>query len=270
MLWSKIMFFSQLLSYSGGYDYGAKKDGSDWFIVAGIIIPFVLFPLYFVYLRNRQKHKIISWLGNKMPEAYSDFSFREIQAVLAIAMIKRDQYLFMVKRSRIHQFVSGNHNGRELDVDELIEFFTDGKIPLVDLIDWCNKHTTYEQKLETFSFLSQIALIDNELTSLEKEYLLFVIRKFALRNQDIPESVQNQLFENNSKKVGESKIKFHSCFDILELSENASAKEIKDAYRKLVKKFHPDSHPHLSSDEKKQLAERFQQVQEAYNELMSV
>ena len=264
------MCFSKLLSYSGSYDYGAKKDDSDWFIIAGIIIPFVLFPLYFVYLRNRQKHKIISWLGKKMPEAYSDFSFREIQAVLAVAMIKRDQYLFMAKRSRIHQFIGAYYHAKELDVDELIDFFTDGKIPLVDLIDWCNRHTTYEQKLETFSFLSQIALIDNELTDLEKEYLLFVIRKFGLRNQDVPESVQDQLFESNRRKVGESKIKFHSCFNILELSENASAKEIKDAYRKLAKRFHPDSHPHLSSDEKKQLAERFQQVQEAYNELMSV
>jgi DnaJ-domain-containing protein 1 len=240
-------------------------DGIVYFVV-----PIILFIIYFIYLRSKHKHKIITWIDRKFPIAFSEFSFREIQIVLAIAMIKRDLYLFTAKKARIHHFIDSNYQGKELDVDEIIDFFMDGKIPLVDLIEWCNRYATYEQKLQTFSFLSQIALIDNELIDQEREYLLFVIRKFEIRNQDIPEKLQSHLFESSRKKVSAPKVKFHSCFEILELNESASAKEIKDAYRRLVKKYHPDSQPHLSSDEKKQLAVQFQQVQEAYDELMSV
>ncbi|WP_430402358.1 DnaJ domain-containing protein [Fluviicola sp.] len=234
------------------------------------LIPLIVFTLYYIYLRSKHKHKIIEWVDRKFPSSFSEFSFREIQTVLAVAMIKRDRHLFMAKRSRIHQFISNNYNGKKLDVDEIIDFFLDGKIPLVDLMEWCNEFAAYEQKLQTFSFLAEIALIDNELIDKEREYLLFVIRKFEIRNQDIPEILQDHLFESSRKKVSAPKVRFYSCFEILELNESASAKEIKEAHRRLVKKYHPDSQPHLSPDEKKQLAERFQQVQEAYNELMSV
>ena len=40
-----------------------------------------------------------------------------------------------------------------------------------------------------------------------------------------------------------------SYYDILELQKNASADEIKQAYRKLAKKYHPDLYTHASEAE---------------------
>jgi molecular chaperone DnaJ len=51
-------------------------------------------------------------------------------------------------------------------------------------------------------------------------------------------------------------------YNILGVAENASADEIKKAYRRLAKKFHPDANPNDT-----QAAERFKEISEAYSVL---
>ena len=57
------------------------------------------------------------------------------------------------------------------------------------------------------------------------------------------------------------------AYKILELSENASIPEIKKAYRKMVKKYHPDKVIHLGKAHQKGAEEKFRKVQEAYEQL---
>ena len=53
-------------------------------------------------------------------------------------------------------------------------------------------------------------------------------------------------------------------YEILKVSKNATYEEIKEAYRKLVLKYHPDKVP---PEKKKEAEEKFKEISEAYEVL---
>ncbi|MGI2907843.1 J domain-containing protein [Tolypothrix sp. VBCCA 56010] len=63
------------------------------------------------------------------------------------------------------------------------------------------------------------------------------------------------------------RLDIHHAYEILGLKPGASHKEVKQAYRKLVKVWHPDSF--LSLQEKQKAEERIKKINEAYNQLKS-
>src|SRR5262245_42340010 len=57
-------------------------------------------------------------------------------------------------------------------------------------------------------------------------------------------------------------VKFRAYYEILGVARTTKEEEIKKAYRKLARKYHPDLNPN-----NKQAEERFKQIQEAYEVL---
>lgn len=69
--------------------------------------------------------------------------------------------------------------------------------------------------------------------------------------------------EYEEQETSESPLKKY--YDVLEISENASPDEIKKAYKRLVRQWHPDTH---KSSERKQMAEKeMKKINEAYDML---
>ncbi|MDW7739766.1 MAG: DnaJ C-terminal domain-containing protein [Bacillota bacterium] len=59
-------------------------------------------------------------------------------------------------------------------------------------------------------------------------------------------------------------VKFQDYYELLGVDRKASEKEIKSAYRKMARKWHPDLHP---AAEKKEAEEKFKRINEAYEVL---
>ena len=57
------------------------------------------------------------------------------------------------------------------------------------------------------------------------------------------------------------------AYKILEINASATQAEIKAAYRKMAKKYHPDKVLHLGKEHQKGAEEKFRKVQEAYEQL---
>ncbi|MEO1715233.1 MAG: DnaJ domain-containing protein, partial [Bacteroidota bacterium] len=65
--------------------------------------------------------------------------------------------------------------------------------------------------------------------------------------------------------TGEASSQRARFYQILEVSSAATDEEVKKSYRRLVKKYHPDLVQHLGEDVQKAAAEKFQNLQEAYD-----
>ncbi len=93
-------------------------------------------------------------------------------------------------------------------------------------------------------------------------------------------SQYRQSFEGKeSKRTGEKKFTdSKSRFDepdleqdpymVLDIPRNASPEEIKQAYRKLASKYHPDKVQHLGEEFGKLAEKRFKEIEAAYRKLM--
>ena len=56
-------------------------------------------------------------------------------------------------------------------------------------------------------------------------------------------------------------------YKMLEVTKNASNEEVKKAYRKMVKKYHPDKLVGLGEEHLKGAKEKFQNIQSAYEQI---
>jgi DnaJ like chaperone protein len=68
---------------------------------------------------------------------------------------------------------------------------------------------------------------------------------------------------SGSGRVGDTT----SAYKILEIEKTASETEIKKAYRTMVKKYHPDKLQHMDEVYQKGAQEKFNKVQEAYEQI---
>lgn len=70
------------------------------------------------------------------------------------------------------------------------------------------------------------------------------------------ESIKAMFFKNTD-----------SAYTILEIDKNATDAEVKKAYRKMAKKYHPDKLGHMDEAYRKGAEEKFRKVQEAYEQI---
>jgi DnaJ like chaperone protein len=110
----------------------------------------------------------------------------------------------------------------------------------------------YSQRLQLFHYLVQIALADGDFSKSEKSVLEAIGSTIGLSNADVNSVISMFYKETNS------------AYAVLEISPNATDDEVRTAYRRMAMKNHPDKVATLGPDVQKAAAEKFRQIQEAY------
>ncbi|CAL2082576.1 TerB family tellurite resistance protein [Tenacibaculum sp. 190524A05c] len=117
------------------------------------------------------------------------------------------------------------------------------------------EHMSHSSRLQLIHFLFGIAKADEVVTASEEE----VIRKIA-----------GYLYIND-RDYGSIKAMFYNeadaAYKILEIEKDASIDEIKKAYRRMAKKFHPDRLQDIGEEHLNAAKEKFQSIQNAYEKL---
>ena len=127
------------------------------------------------------------------------------------------------------------------------------------------QHMTHASRLQLLHFLFGIAKVDGSVTTAELNAIKKISVYLYISNRDF-ESIRAMFYSSSSGRSSRSYTSVNA-YKILEITKKATDTEVKKAYRRLVKKHHPDKVRHLGKEHQKGAEEKFRQVQKAYEQI---
>jgi len=110
----------------------------------------------------------------------------------------------------------------------------------------------HPSRLQLMHFLFGIAKADGIVVESEIKQIYTMSGYLGISSRDF-ESIKAMFYNSRD-----------NAYKILEIEKNATDDEVKKAYRRMAKKYHPDKVGHLGEAHKKGAEEKFRQVQRAY------
>lgn len=176
--------------------------------------------------------------------------------ILASVVIKADGRQDQSELDYVRsQFVSMYGKERANHAFRLFKNINKQDIPVRKVCLQIRDMMDHSSRLQLLHFLFGIAKADGVVTDSEIDQIYMMSGYLRINNRDY-ESIKAMFY--NSKD---------NAFKILEIDKSATDDEIKKAYRKMAKKYHPDRVIHLGKEHQEGAEEKFRQVQKAYEHL---
>lgn len=118
-----------------------------------------------------------------------------------------------------------------------------------------NRNMNHPSRLQLLHFLFGVAKADGTVTETELHKIHTIAGYLNINPHDF----------NSIKAMFYNEV--DSSYKILEIEKSATDAEVKNAYRKMVKKYHPDKLRNLGPEHVKGAEEKFRQVQNAYEHI---
>lgn len=134
-------------------------------------------------------------------------------------------------------------------------FIKNNKVSTRQISNQIRQNLTHASRLQLIHFLFGIAKSDGIVNEAEVNTIKTIAGYLYINQYDF-ESIK-AMFYNSSD----------SAYRILEIEKSVTNSELKKAYRKMVKKYHPDKLQHLGKEHVKGAEEKFKQVQKAYEQI---
>lgn len=117
------------------------------------------------------------------------------------------------------------------------------------------QHMAHSSRLQLVHFLFGIAKADGNVTTSEEQEIRKIANYLYINQYDYG-SIKAMFFDE-----------VDSAYKILETTKSATNDEIKKAYRKMAKKYHPDKLQSVGEEHKEGAKEKFQKIQSAYEKI---
>jgi DnaJ like chaperone protein len=185
---------------------------------------------------------------------YGDFSASLL--VLSAAVMKADGKTLKSELDYVKKFFAAQfgevHAQREM---LLLKELLQKEIPLLQVCGQIRQAMPIAQRLQLLHYLFGIAQADGYVDKKEVDVIYTISSALGISQADF-----NSLKAMYFKDV-------NSDYKILETEPSASDEDLKKAYRRMALKYHPDKVSMLGEDVQRAAKEKFQKVQQAYENI---
>lgn len=204
-------------------------------------------------------------------KAKSDFTMSLL--VLSAAVMNADGKVLKSELAYVRAFLVrefGEEEGARLL--KVLREVLGQDIPLRDVCFQVKSHMMHPQRLQLVHYLFGIAQADGEIHETEVQKIHTISRYLGISDRDFVSihamfGFHKQDYAGGGRGTMKYKQSLEIAYKILEVESTATDEEVKKAYRRMAKKYHPDRLGDLSEDLKKSATEKFQKLQDAYEQV---
>lgn len=183
--------------------------------------------------------------------------FATMLVALSAAVMRADGKVVRSELEFIKSFFSqqfGPHFTRE-HLQVLKQFLEGAHIPLERICADIKLRTQEDVRIQLIHYLFGLAKADGQVAESEIKVILQIADLLEVPRSDF-ESLKNMFWRDAN-----------SDYHVLGIEPAASDEEVKKAYRQMAVRYHPDKVAHMGEEYQKGAKEKFQKVQEAYENI---
>lgn len=208
--------------------------------------------------------------GRNQYERPTDFETSLL--VLASVIIKADGRINEVELDYVRQYFVDTY-GKEKANESFRQFreVIPQRIPTRQTCAEIGQFMPYGARVQLVKFLFGVAYSDGQVTQAEELEIRRIASYLQISQQDYFR-LSVMYYQQRQHQGGYQHSTTYSQnsdyeYEILGITEKATNDEVKKAYRKLAKKYHPDRLINANETDKKVAKEKFQKIQSAYEKI---
>lgn len=187
----------------------------------------------------------------------SSSDFPTMLIALSAAVMRADGKVLKAELDYVKSFFSQQFgpNFSVSHLQTLKRFLDSDDIPLEQICNDIRMRTQEEARVQLLYYLFGIAKADGSVSNTELLVIQRIASLMGVPSADF-ESVKNMFYRD-----------VNSDYKVLEIEGSATDEEVKKAYRKMAIKYHPDKVASMGEEFQKGAKEKFQKIQEAYDNI---
>lgn len=242
-----------------------------WLVITLFGVPFVGGISLYIYKTRHAR----SWRKGVFPQTLkpNEDNFLEAYLALGAKLILLDYQNSKGKTQFINEYFNRYFRFSNYNFSDSLLFSLRYPIQTETVTNWMKEHLESESaRSQVIYFLTGLVLVNGTMNHRELELLRKINSELGLPSENLAQiiAIYASYYQRKEDSTQSKTQKSHDksyAYEILGLKKNADQEAIKKAYRTMVKLHHPDVFAGSSESQQKMAAEKFIEIQNAYEEL---